>query len=315
MPISVYLQVLLATILWGTAIPVGKTALASCPPLTLAGLRFTLAGILLLAFSTLWAGLRGEPQAADGKRPPVDWPRILMIGLLSTATFYGLFFMGMNRTSASSAAVVDGVGPIISSVLAHFILRGDRLTRRRIIAILVAFSGVAVIAFFRPVGAHAASVIDPVGCVLILIGLTIGGLGTMLVITYRGRLGLMRLTGLQMCFGGGVLLIVAYIVERHRWDLSAMYRSEFMIMWLWLSTVSAVAFRLWYGLVRRYKVTALSVFSFMTAVWGAVLSVIFLPDRLTPQLAIGMALVVAGVLIMNTDRSERRRELPPETQP
>lgn len=315
MPLSVYIQVLLATFLWGTAIPVGKTALSYVPPLTLAGLRFTLAGLFLLAASSVWGGGRGEALAGPESRRSAGWPRVMLIALLSTASFYGLFFLGMNRTSASSAAVVDGTGPIISSVLAHFILRGDRLTPRRLLAILIAFSGVAVIALFRSRGGHAQSTVDPFGCLLILMGMFVGNLGTMFVITYRGRLGLMRLTGLQMFLGGLVLLMAAWLTERGRWEPGIIRRQDFAILWLWLSTVSAVAFCLWYGLVRRYKVTALSVFSFMTAVWGAVLSVIFLNDRLTPQLTIGMGLVVTGVLVMNTDRTEHRREIPPETEP
>lgn len=315
MPARVYLQVLLATFLWGTAFPVGKSALDHAPPLALAGLRFTLAGFLLLAFSAVWQGMRPETEPGDSAQRPANWPRVLLIGTLSTAIFYGLFFLGMNRTSAASAAVVDGVGPIITSVLAHFILHGDRLTSRRLLAIGIAFSGVLVITLLRPAAAHGPSRIDPLGCLLIIAGLTMNGLGTMLVVTYRGRLGLMRLTGCQMCFGGSLLLIASWITEKRLWEPDLLTRPGFLISWLWLATVSAVAFRIWYGLVRRYKITALSVFSFMTAVWGAILSIVFLGNPVTWQLGVGMTLVVAGVLLMNTDRSGRRRELPADAKP
>lgn len=308
LPVSVYFQVLLATFLWGTAFPAAKQALSYVPPLTLAGLRFALAGLLLLAISSAVDGWRGESQVTADNRVPAHWPRVLLIGLLSTAVFYGLFFLGMDRTSASSAAVVDGAGPVVSAVMAHFVLRGDHLTQRRLLAIAVAFAGVFTIAFFRPATLHAPSRVDPIGCLLILSGLVVSSLGTMQVITYRGRLGLMRLTGCQMCFGGTLLLCAAALLERHLWAWEKMTAPAFVGRWLWLSCVSAVAFRLWYGLVRRYKLTALSVFSFLTSVWGAVLSVIFAGNQLTLQLVIGMALVISGVVIMNTDRSEYRRD-------
>jgi drug/metabolite transporter (DMT)-like permease len=304
MPASVYLQMLLATFLWGTAFPVGKSALLHVGPLTLAGLRFTLAGLILLVSSIIIERRRAHRSLRLSAK--IQWPHVLAIGLLSTASFYGLFFLGMARTSAASVAAMDAAGPIINAVVAHFVLHDDRLTPRRIAAILLAFAGVFIIALTRH-GAGAAQ-ISALGCGLILLGLVFNSAGTMLVVTYRGRFGLDRLTGTQMLFGGMLLLLLAWLREKP--FMHPRMPLQFCAMLLWLATVSAVAFRLWYGLIRKYKVTSLAVFSFLTGLWGVLLSVIFLHDPLTPQFLAGLVAVIGGVVLMNSEKIAHRCSIP-----
>jgi drug/metabolite transporter (DMT)-like permease len=307
MPISVYFQALFATLLWGTAIPVAKYAFNNyhVPAIAFAGLRFTLAGLLLLATAFIFR----NTDAPDHPEEKTHWPRVLLIGLLSTAIFYGLFFAGLSRTSAVSAAVLDGVGPIFSSILAHFVLHNDKLSRQKIAAILLAFCGLVVVTFSRYTGGSGS--VSTIGCLMIIIGLLVNSCGTMLVVTYRGSLSLLRLTGCQMCFGGTLLLTVSALVEQ-RWDWIPRLDFRFLAAWLWLSVVSATAFRIWYNLVRKYKLTSLSVFSFFTCIWGALLSVVALGERFTPQLIVGFIMVAAGVAMNNAGRQSHVREVAPQ---
>lgn len=304
-----YLQVLIATFLWGTAFPTLKEGLEVMPPIAFAGLRFVLAGILLLGFSFLY---RGKDGGINSERPeaPVDWPHVLLIGLCSTAIFYSLFFLGMHKTSASSGAVMDGASPIVSALMAHFILHGDRLTGRKLLAILLAFSGILILAFLKPPGGE----ISTLGCALIFLGLMVSSIGTILVINYRGRFSLVRLTGTQMCFGGSLQLIASLIFERGpHW--SHLAQPRFLLIWFYLSGVSAVAFRIWYGLARQYKLTSLSVFSFLIGLWGALLSICIRKDPVTPQLMIALVLVIGGVILMNTEKTSHERTFAPEEGP
>jgi drug/metabolite transporter (DMT)-like permease len=314
MPLAVYFQVFVATLLWGTAFPTVKLCLHFVGPLTLAGLRFLLAGSLLLVASQI-AGQHGNLGAFSpgnvGK--PLQWPKILLIGFLSTFVFYGLFFMGLNKTSASSAAAMDATGPVINAVMAHFILHQDRLTRRKVLALVLAFCGVLVIILGRPSGAAGAH-INPAGCVLIISGLAVGAMGTMHVVRYNGGLSLARLTGIQMVFGAILLLLCAYLREGPiHWHQPGIY--EFICGWVWLASVSATAFTIWYHVVRQYKITSLSAYSFLPGMWGMVLSIVFLHDPLTRGFVVGVVLVISGALVMSLGTGSFHRVFPPEKTP
>lgn len=306
LPASVYIKIFLATFLWGTAFPVAKSALEFIGPLTLAGYRFSLAGIILL-ISSLFIGK--TPALANlslekNQKSGTNWPHIFLTGICGTAIFYGLFFTGVRLTSASSAAAMDAAGPIITAFMGHVFLYQDKLTPRKILALLISLSGILLIAFVRPLGKN--SIVSPTGCMLILTGLCFGSIGSILVIRYRGSLSLMKLTGFQMLIGGTALLICAFFKE----GIPVLTKSQllnFAPKIVWLALVSSIAFRLWYGVVRRYKVSSLSIFSFLTGLWGVILSITFLNEPVTWPLFVGLGLVIFGVLLMVTIKGSHLR--------
>ena len=302
-----FFKVLLATLLWGTAFPFVKLGLQYSEPIGFAGLRFVFAGMILLGASMVWKVIRPRDNRTQPSHPPPPalWRSVALIGLFSTAIFYALFFLGMARTSGASGALIDSASPIINSIMAHFVLHNDRLDRRKAIAILLAFVGIAVIAVGRPHGAGSQST-SIIGCLFILGGLVISSVGTMLVINYKGGLGLVRLTGSQQLFGGVLLLAVAAMTEvpRHWASLS---NWRFLSIVLWLALVSAVAFRIWYGIVRRYKITSVAVYWFLIGIWGAGLSVIILGEPLTINHGVGFALVVGALVLMYRGNEDASR--------
>ncbi len=314
MPIQVYLQVLICTLLWGSAFPVAKTALGIIGPLNAAGLRFTLAGLILLSLSLFIDRKPLSTHVIYGNAGPQNprWGYVMLVGFLGTCLFYGMFFTGVNLTSASSAAAVDAASPIVSAVMAHFVLHHDRLTWRKAIALTTAFLGILVISVLKPAGVNSGT--NTLGCLLILISLFFGASGTMLVIRYTGSLSLIRLTGFQMCFGGALLLLLAFLREGIiPWHSPEIGKLALLIGWL--AIVSAAAFRIWYGIVRRYKVTSLSVFSFLSGTWGVILSILFLGDPITWPLVLGGILVVIGVIQMHLSGEGHARPVPPESMP
>jgi drug/metabolite transporter (DMT)-like permease len=274
LPLNLLMRVFAATFLWGTAFPLGASALLP----VLLGRGRGLIG--------LWRA--GRPSLGGVFR-------ILLVAFVGNALFYGFFYAGMSRTTASSAAVADGAGPVLSALLAHFFLVGDHLSRRKLAALALAFAGVVTVAFGR--SSHEAGV-SAVGCGLILLAMVFGSLGTMMVVRYQGRLSLMQLVGIQHLLGGAMLLVASLMIEGGA-QFSNLMRFEAMAPVIYLAFVSAVAFRIWYGVVREYKVTSVAVFSFLTVIWGVGLSVTMLGERLTVPLVAGLALVVGAVWVLH----------------
>lgn len=307
MPLRVYLGILLCTMLWGTVFPLVKLVITryGIPPLTFAGIRFIIGACMLLLLSAV-AVMRGT--LADNKPEEIghsaNWPRVLLTGLLSTALFYGLFFKGMALTSATSAAIIDSAGPVFGAVMAHFILHDDKLTVRRVVAFVLALAGVGIITFAKAGSNDTA--ISATGCLFILLGQLASNAGTMLIITYRGSLGLLQLTGFQMLFGSVLLLALGLVFEP---STAWLHKADWLLVgvMLWLAGLSAVAFRIWYGLLRRYRVNSITVYLFLTAVWGVLLSIGVLGERVSAQLLCGTALVGVGIVLNNARQQSHER--------
>src|SRR5213076_563423 len=114
-----------------------KLGLADLPPLTFAGIRFLIASLILIGL-ILARGLRWPRQRRD-------WLVIAVVGLLQFSLNYGLVFWGEQRISSGLAAVLQSTFPSFGLVIAHFYLPNERLTAKKVIGVLLGFTGVAII--------------------------------------------------------------------------------------------------------------------------------------------------------------------------
>jgi drug/metabolite transporter (DMT)-like permease len=122
----------LASLFWGTADVAGKLAMGSIPPVMLAALRF---GVAIAIFWPL-------ARRAGGPRVPIRVTAPL--GLLGVALTFLLQNLGLDRTSATNASLLQGAAPVMALLLAAVFL-GERLVPRRIAAVGAAMAGVAVV--------------------------------------------------------------------------------------------------------------------------------------------------------------------------
>jgi drug/metabolite transporter (DMT)-like permease len=122
----------LASLLWGTADVAGKLALGTIPPATLAALRFG------VALAILWplARLRGGACVPPWVTAP--------LGLLGVALTFLLQNLGLHRTTATNASLLQGAAPVLILLLGALVL-DERLGARRVAAVGLAMAGVAAV--------------------------------------------------------------------------------------------------------------------------------------------------------------------------
>ena len=133
---SAALFALFLTGLWsGLGIAI-KFGLEDAPPLRLGWLRFVLGALTVLLWA-LWIRADLVPKRGEALA-------LLAVGVmfcLELATMN----IGLEKTTASHAAVVLSTYSVWMAVFAHFQVPGDRLTRRKLLAALVSYSGIVVI--------------------------------------------------------------------------------------------------------------------------------------------------------------------------
>lgn len=148
--------VLAAATLWGTTGTAQSFAPEGASALTVGALRLLIGGaaLLLLAY---WRGVLRDGPA---------WPRgAVAWGVLGVAAYQVCFFAGVQRAGVATGTLVGiGSAPIIAGFLAY-IVRGERLTSRWIIATALAVTGCALLVL---PGAEDGARVDPLGIILAL---------------------------------------------------------------------------------------------------------------------------------------------------
>ena len=128
---------LLLTAIWGTTWAAIRVGLQGVPPFTGVALRFAIAGTLLLALAPALGVRLG--------RLPHEKALWVANGILSFCLSYSVVYWSEQYLPSGLAAVLFATCPLFVAVLAHFLLRRERLAPLAVVGLVLGFAGVAVI--------------------------------------------------------------------------------------------------------------------------------------------------------------------------
>lgn len=282
-------RAVLACVLWGSAFAGAKIGFQYVGPIHLSGLRFTLAGLLLVPVMLI--------QKADVKSALKHWKFMLLFAFVQTFLQYGLFFMGLNKVPAATSSIIIGAGPLFVAIMAHLTLEDDKLTRRKIAAIALGLTGIVFISLTK--GNLSSDNPGFWGGVALLVTSNIIGSYTNIMVVKKKdyKIPPVVLTSFANFTGGLMLLIVSIFVEHPTFQI---YPAEFYVALLWLAFIPAASFSLWYGLLNKpgVKVSELNVWKFLVPVTGSILSWILLPDEVPDWASITGILIITSALLL-----------------
>ncbi len=264
------LLILIACFLWGSAFAGAKIGFEYTTPIHLSGLRFTLAGVLLIPLLIY--------QKVDWRANLKEWKYMLKFGFIQTFLQYGLFFVGLNMVPASLSAIIIGGGPLFIAIMAHFTLPDDKLNKRKITAILLGITGILFVSLNKDSNVASYNSVFYLGIIILIASNLVGSSTNIIVAKNRSRVNPIFLTSFANFTGGIGLYILSIFTED--WYIKE-YTPEFYIALIWLAIIPAGAFSIWYTLLKKpeIKVSELNIWKFLTPVSGVILSWILLPNE------------------------------------
>jgi drug/metabolite transporter (DMT)-like permease len=278
-----YAAFALAGVLWGTSFLLGKLALAEVGAGTLITYRFVLASAVLLPLAMVRQRVRLTRR---------DLRDLTLAALLMGPLMFWMQFEGLARTTASSAALLVGIGPPLLAIGA-LMVDGERPGRRTWIAIGLSVLGTAVLVGI-PGGGRTL-----LGDTLVVVSMGAAVAWTLVSRRLARRLGALVATALQFSIGAVLLAPLAIAAEGLPvFTLSQTAWSAIVAMGL---GCTALTFFLWnWGLLRAQAARA-GVFANLEPVVGAGLGVMVLGEVLAPAGLAGGALVLGAALLVTTE--------------
>ena len=290
---------IVACLLWSTAFAGVKIGLKYTTPLQFAGIRFFLSGIYILPFCGNL--LRSVTLIRQ------NWIEVVRLALFQTFLLYTLFYLGISLVPAAITAIIIGASPLFSAILAHLLLNDDKLSMRKMISISLGMTGVVVIAVSRGSFSWVEGK-EFWGIVILILANMAGSMGNVIVVKYRFGLPPLLLNSAQLMTGGLGLILLSIPFEGLTFGIN---EPQYYISLGWLSFMSAVAFSIWFTLLRRpgTKVSELNVWKFLIPVFGAVLSWIILIDEHPEIIAlVGMLLIGLSLIVLNANHIRKNNK-------
>jgi drug/metabolite transporter (DMT)-like permease len=281
---------LLLCLIWGSTWLFIKLGLRDLPPFTFAGVRFIIAALILAAV-VAW---RRKPLPRGRK----EWGLILVTGILSFSINYGTVFWGETRISSGLAAILQTIIPVFGLLIAHYHLPDERITVMKLCGVLLGISGVAII-FSNQMTHEGPAALW--GSVAIVVGAFSVAYANVLVKAWGGRIDSATLALGQMICGLIPLLLIGITTEGNpfklRWTGLALLSLGYLAL-----VGSAIAFLLYYWLVRNIKVTNTMLIPLATPLIAVVLGMIVLGESLTWRIAVGGLVIMSGIGLIVTRR-------------
>jgi len=282
-----------ATLTWATNMVLGRWLRDQIGPLTLAAARFLIASVLFAALLQ--------------RRPPEERhlgrDRWLLLGMAvsGVAVFAPTLYLGLRFTTAVNATLVNGLGPLITGLLAALLIR-EPMSGRQITGAVVGLAGViglisgGSLAFWQAVRGN-------VGDLIVLGAVALWGLYSVLgrqVMRHRSALS----TTAFSAFLGLPLLLLAAIWEVQ--TLPVVARTETVLAVLYIGIApTVIGFLSWNAGVRRLGSSGAMVFYNTLPLYGALLGYLFLGESVGPAHLFGGALIIGGGLWAALGRTTR----------
>lgn len=282
--------ILLVIAIWSCSFAVSKWGVQEMPPFFFAALRFLIVAVLLLPFVP---------------RPRGQWRPILAVSLLLGVLHFACMFLALVRTPSATVALIVQLQVPFSALLAALCL-GDRLGWRRALGMLLAFGGVALVlgtpSFASPWWSDLLVVFAALFWALSAIQIKRIGHGV------SGA----TINAWVAAFAVPQLLLLSFLVEEGQWAALAGMSWGLAGSLLYNGVLIVVlGYSIWYRMLRIYDVNQVMPFMLLQPPLAVLLGGLLLDEPLTPLLALGGALTLAGVGIIML---RRPRLLPPEAE-
>lgn len=295
-----FFAIFLAHLIWAVNFLVAKVTLTEIPPMSLGFLRFLLAGLLLLPFLLT----HSKPQ----KIRAADIPNLFILGALMSTFHIALFYLGITKTSVSSASTLTATIPVLS-VTASWIFLKEKIYTVNLVGILLGLIGVISI-----IGLPLLNFTNPsdwqtlLGNLLILLSVITWIAGSLFSKKLSATYSALTLTAVIFLVGT-VTFIIPALNEYATNPLWVRQLSLIGILGLvYISFASSVsAYFLFEWGLSKLGVIKTSLFQYTEPVFAIVLAVLILGEQLRVSLVVGAILVGVGVYLGTLGKSEHHQ--------
>jgi drug/metabolite transporter (DMT)-like permease len=289
------------SLFWGISYLAIRLAIDTIPPLLMAGIRFMIAGILLVG----WCYWRYSiiPSLSDWRQAAV--PGILM------------FVLGNGNLTWAEQYIPSGLASLIIAMLVIWMVLIDWLIyksrRPDLITSLAIIFGLGGVALLSAGGdemliAPRQADISFVAGILILVFASVSWAGGSVYARYiRSTLPFLYMIGIQILIGGVMLLLIAFIKgEWQQFSIIDISLKSYMALVYLVFFGSILAYSAYIWLIRVSSPVLVGTYAFFNPLIAVLLGWLLLKEPLTMQTIIAAVLILSAIFIVNHKRQKQR---------
>lgn len=256
------------------------------PPIYAVGIRFLPSGLLFLLIILL----RGESIPINKESIKV----YLYFSLLNFSLSYGITYNEISKGLESSiSAVIWGLFPIITSIMAHFMIYHDpdeRLTKNKLIALVTGFIGLFIISF-------SGEMDKSLGIGFLVFAIFAAAYPSVLYKKNQKVVNHYQMNAVCQIITGVVMLSLSYFVGEETHTIN--WNQELIIATLYLIIMGGViSWGIYFWLYQHLTVTQVTYVAIFPPIVAIIIGYVFLNDQFQPHEIIGTILILGGSVLI-----------------
>jgi drug/metabolite transporter (DMT)-like permease len=290
-PVVVVAVYAVLVVLWGTTWLAIKVGLDYVPPFFSLAVRFIVAGLVVLLIMKLF-------------RENIPWqlehqPFFAMLGLLSFVISYGVVYWAEQYITSGLAAVLFGMFPLFTGIIAHFLLgKREPLGVLRLAGLLVGLAGVVAIKSGDLKQVHPLA---PMAALLVLLSPLSSAFASVMSKRRMEEFSPFAFAGLPMLYGGLVHIVLWRLLEADRpivWSWQGFAATAYLTLF-----GSVATFLGYFWLLQRMEVNRANLIAYLTPLVALAVGFLIADETVTPQIVVGTILILGGVAVANRSRA------------
>ena len=278
--------------MWGSSFMFNKLGVATVPPATLVAGRLALGAITMLVL----LHARGLRLPRSG---PI-WAAYALLGVIGNAAPFYFITWGQQVVDSALAGILMAAMPLATLVLAHFFVRGERMTLQRVVGFVVGFAGIVFLMEPAAIAGLGGAAVQILSQLAVLCG----------ALCYSANSVLARLlirSDFTVAAAGTLLAAAALMIPialscDRPWTLEPSTSSVAAIIWLGVGP-TAIATICYFKLISSAGPTFMSLVNYLSPAVAVFLGVTLLGEHPGVAAYAGLACVLAGIALSQWRRA------------
>lgn len=278
-----YGLLLFVMVVWGFNVIAVKIIVESFSPVTITSLRVFLAGLVVLGVLFYRKEL---------KRVTRQEASYILIGAFSGVLGHHLFLaVGLTTTTASNAALILGLIPLVTSIFAVLFLKA-RFTITKLLGVVLGFTGVSFIVM-NGAGVHYIAI----GDFYIFLSVIAQAISFIFIKKATQTLEAKVMTCYMLILGSSFLFITSLLMDpAGLTSLSKGTSAAWLIFLASAVIATGIGHMIYNSAIHHLGAGETAIFINLTPFFALVGSVLFLGESITPFQLLGFIFIISGVL-------------------
>jgi drug/metabolite transporter (DMT)-like permease len=278
-----------------------KISIDTIPPLLSSGIRFIIAGSILLSIYLI------REKHNNKNEEHIGWPQwkdTIILAALLLLGGQGLLTWGTQYLASGISGLLNSTIPLWVAILALLIFK-NRMTKYMIIGLAAGFSGLMLLV----APSLGSGELSPVGTAALIISSIFWALGSLYSTKANLPISMLASSGMLMITGGLIITAISFAFGEYRGlELSDISGQSLTALIYLIVIITIVGFTDFYWLLRVTTASLANTFAYVSPVIAVILGALLLHEPVTMITVIAMSIILAGVALMVTTTGKGKQE-------